>query len=247
MEFGVLGPVALWRPRAAQSLTAPKLRALLALLLVEEAPVPSSQLHQLLSEHVAPESAGTTHVAVHRLRRWLDRHGGHRINRGAAGYRLEIDADLVDAGRFRRLVRPAPLGDPASAPEVRIERLVTALSLWRGPVVADAPSQLRNLAAVRRLEQIRRDATVELVELCLLTRTPDRALAIVEETAGATPYDERMQALLAMTLAACGRQVEALRLIADHRRTLADELGIEPGTHLREAQVRILRQDLVGV
>lgn len=234
MEFGVLGSLALWRPQAPQDLTAPRLRALLAVLLLAEAPVPHDRLRELLLGPTV-HSSGSVHVAVHRLRRWLDTNGGHRILSGADGYRLDVAPELIDAGHFRRLIRQSS-----------IESLASALSLWRGQAVADAPAAVRNMHAVRRLDQARRDTTVELAETCLATGSPERALPLVLETAAASPYDERMQGVLAVTLAACGCRVEALRLLARQRRILADEFGVDPGPHLREAQSRILRPDLGG-
>src|SRR4029079_2390924 len=46
-----------------------------------------------------------------------------------------------------------------------------------------------------------------------------------------------------LALYRAGRQVEALDVYQDARRTLVDELGIEPGRELRELHQTILRQD----
>ncbi|GIF15011.1 AfsR/SARP family transcriptional regulator [Actinoplanes teichomyceticus] len=239
LRFGVLGPLALWSDGAGDTLTAPKLRGLLTLLLLDSAPVPAARARSVLDEDERRrDSTGALHVAVHRLRRWLVQHGGHRLDLEPAGYRLTVAGGEVDAQRFRRLLAAARGGtDPAE----RAEHLMRALALWRGPVGADAPCAVRRQYAARQLERLRRQATVALADTCLEAGLADRALPLIERAAAESPYDERAQSLFALSLAACGLPAEALQVIEGTRRTLATELGIDPGPHLRDAQLRILR------
>src|SRR5689334_7170197 len=143
MEFGVLGPLAVWRPSPAGPLTAPKLRGLLLLLLVEDEPVPAAQLLELFRG--APS---TMHVSVHKLRRWLRLQGDHRLDLTVHGYRVDIDPGLVDAGEFRRRLAAA---EAAADRPTRIDLLRSALVLWRGRIGARAPVAVQQRAAVRRL------------------------------------------------------------------------------------------------
>ena len=57
------------------------------------------------------------------------------------------------------------------------------------------------------------------------------------------PLRERLQGQLVLTLYRSGRQADALAAYADARRTLLDELGLEPGRPLQELQRAILAQD----
>jgi DNA-binding SARP family transcriptional activator len=230
LEFGVLGPLRLWRPGADATLTAPRLRGLLTLLLAEPDPVPVAQAGVAVGGRGAP---GAVHVAVHRLRRWLAAHGGHRLELTPAGYRLDVPAETVDAGRFRAVISAGRGTDT----------LLAALELWRGPAAADAPQSIRQRYAVRTLDRTRRDATTEVATRCLSDGTPQLSLPAVERLAGSAPLDELAQSLHALTLAACGLQAEALDVIARTTRLLADELGVDPGRHLAEARLRVLRQD----
>jgi DNA-binding SARP family transcriptional activator len=244
MEFGVLGPLTVWRASPAGPFTAPKLRALLLLLLVEGGPVPADQLLEVFrcrpgGDRGAPS---TMHVSVHKLRRWLRAHGGHGLDLTAHGYTVDVDPALVDAGQFR--LRLAAAGG-ADATGDRIDLLLSAVSLWRGPIGVDAPVAVQQRAAVRRLETLRENAVLDLADACLAAGVPEPALPHLDDLARRSPFDERIQARLALALAAGGRQADALAVITATRRLLVDELGIGPGPQLREAQLRILRQRVV--
>ena len=57
------------------------------------------------------------------------------------------------------------------------------------------------------------------------------------------PFHERFHAQRMLALYRAGRQSDALEAYHDARRTLIDELGIEPGPELRRLEEQILRQD----
>ena len=57
------------------------------------------------------------------------------------------------------------------------------------------------------------------------------------------PSRERLRGQLMLALYRCGRQAEALAAYQEARRTLVDELGLEPGPELREFEAAILRQE----
>ena len=57
------------------------------------------------------------------------------------------------------------------------------------------------------------------------------------------PLRERLRAQQMLALYRSGRQAEALAAFQTFRRMLADELGIEPSTSLRELERRMLQQD----
>jgi class 3 adenylate cyclase len=57
------------------------------------------------------------------------------------------------------------------------------------------------------------------------------------------PLRERLRAQLVLALYRSGRQADALAAYQEARRTLVDELGVEPGYELTELNRRILNQD----
>ena len=71
------------------------------------------------------------HGHVSRLRKLL---GDDVLLTTPSGYRLAVEADQVDSGRFRSMVAQAQREKVAS---VRSSLLRKALGLWRGPALAD--------------------------------------------------------------------------------------------------------------
>ena len=57
------------------------------------------------------------------------------------------------------------------------------------------------------------------------------------------PLRERLWELLMLALYRAGRQAEALRGYTEIRDRLVSELGLDPGSALRELETRILVQD----
>ena len=67
-------------------------------------------------------------------------------------------------------------------------------------------------------------------------------LAELEALIGEHPYREGLRAQQMLALYRCDRQAEALQAYQDARRSLVEELGLEPGKRLRELERAILAQ-----
>jgi predicted ATPase len=65
----------------------------------------------------------------------------------------------------------------------------------------------------------------------------------VSELLSRAPLRERLREQLVLALYRAGRQGDALRACEDARRTLVDQLGIDPGPELRDLERRVLQQD----
>ncbi|MGV9375871.1 BTAD domain-containing putative transcriptional regulator [Nonomuraea sp. NPDC003707] len=172
-------------------------------------------------------SANALQSLVSRTRRLV---GHAAIESHPAGYRLAVDADDVDVSRFERL---AGTGGIAA--------LRQAEGLWRGPALADlAGLPFADNAAVR-LDELRLSAAEDRLELELCAGND--VLAELGPLAAAHPLRERLQGLLMRALYAAGRQADALDAYERTRRTLSEELGVDPSAELAELHLSILRHD----
>jgi DNA-binding SARP family transcriptional activator len=167
------------------------------------------------------------------------------VGRGALvaageGYRLEVDPDAVDAHRFEQLLDHAIGHASAGRHPDALSASEGALALWRGEPYADLPeSEVARAESTRLLERRAHAEELRLRALLDLGRH-EPGVAVGEQLVAASPLRERRWALLMEALAGAGRQADALRSYQRARATLVNELGIEPGSDLRQLEARIL-------
>ena len=220
-----------------------KQRALLALLLLHaNETVSRDRLIDELWGEVWTASAGhrlETHIS--RLRKTLELDG--RLVSGRGGYVLEVDPMLIDTHVFERLLeegrREAAAGRTADAARTLRE----ALSLWRGGALADLAYEPFARSEIERLEELRVAAIEERVDLELALGGHREVVAELDAMVAKHPLRERLRGQLMLALYRSGRQAEALEAYQQFRRTLSEELGLEPGPAIRELELSILARD----
>ncbi len=189
----------------------------------------------------SPEHAhAALRVNVARLRKAVPR---SVLATRSPGYTIHVQPDELDLHRFERLVDEGrsllARGQAADASE----RLGDALSLWRGPALADFAYERFAQAAIARLEEIRLAALEFRIDADLALGRHDDVVGELEALVAGHPLRERLRMLLMTALYRSGRQAEALDVYQDARRVLVDELGIDPSPTLQELELAILRQD----
>jgi predicted ATPase/DNA-binding SARP family transcriptional activator len=240
-EFRLLGPLEVVGDGAAIALGSPKQRALLAeLLLSRGAAVPRERLVDALWGERPPASAlNSLQIYVHGLRRAV---GADRVETRGSAYRVRVEPDELDLARFERLLARGRRALDEGAAAEAAERLAAALDLWRGEPLGDlGDSPVRQAAAA--LEELRRQAVELWVDARLALGEDEEVIPLLEQVVGEEPYRERAREQLITALYRAGRQQDALDAYQDARRTLADDLGVEPGPALRELERAILRHD----
>ncbi|NBE81268.1 AfsR/SARP family transcriptional regulator [Micromonospora rubida] len=246
MRWSVLGPVQVTAEGRILAIDRPQQRAVLALLLLDaDRLVSTGQLVTALWADDPPATARTqVQVCVSRIRAALRAEGAADllVTQGG-GYRLTVRGTELDLTEFTATVEQAHAEEAAGRPAEAARLLRAGLALWRGPALAGAAGAFVATAAAgldeQRLAAHERLAAVELG----LGRCTGVAHAL-RPLVAAHPLREPLVARYLLALAGCGQQAAALRLYAETRRQLVDELGVEPGAELAEAHLRVLRGEV---
>ena len=250
MDFRILGPLEVHDGARALALGGTRQRALLALLLLHANEVVANDrlLEELWGAERVDDATKTLQVAVSRLRRALaaggpPERGGELLVTQPPGYKLCVEAGELDVQRFEAQAQSGrealAFGDAALARE----RLVGALSLWRGPPLSDLEYESFAQAEIARLEELRTAALEDRIAADLELGRHADVIAELHELAQRHPLRERVREQLMLALYRSGRQADALEVFMSARAALTGDLGIEPGRELRELQEAILRQD----
>jgi class 3 adenylate cyclase len=239
VEFQILGPLKVVDGGRDLTPARPKQRALLAMLLLHrEEVVPGGQLIEALWGETPPGSAQTAlHGHVSSLRKLL---GPDRIRTRPPGYLLHVLPGELDLARFEALLADTlPRADPVE----RSAGLREALALWRGEPLADLRYEAFAQAEIARLEEVRLAALEDRIDADLALGRDRELVAELEGLVGAYPFRERLRGQLMLALYRSGRQADALHVFQSGRRSLVEELGIEPGGALQQLERLILNQD----
>lgn len=246
MNFRILGSLEAVAGAATADLGTPKQRALLAILLLHAGEIVSVDrlVESLWPERPPRTAAHSIQIYVSELRKALaPLAAGDLIATRQPGYQLQASDDAIDARQFERLVdegmRHLQAGErPAGAAMLR-----SALTLWRGPVLADFAFEEFAQPYIRRLNDRHLDAIEELAAVELAAGLISDALSLVEAAIREDPLRERSREILMLALYRAGRHAEALRTYQRLRKLLVEELGLDPSPALQQLQQRILLHD----
>ncbi|RBQ14681.1 hypothetical protein DP939_39440 [Spongiactinospora rosea] len=242
--FGILGSLAVVIGGRQVSITATKQRIVLTTLLLHVNQYVSGER---LIEHIWPDemprdaqAALRTHIA--RLRQVLgdDQGGAGLIRTRDHGYLIELGGADIDVVQFRDLVGRAGLAADA---DTEISLLHQALALWRGPALADVPSEPLRRVHADGLDEERMRALERWLELGLLAGRHEQLVGELKTASASHPLRERLWGQLMLALYRCGRQAEALQAYRTIGSLLREELGVDPGDELRHLHQSILHAD----
>ncbi|MGZ6563240.1 MAG: BTAD domain-containing putative transcriptional regulator [Solirubrobacteraceae bacterium] len=250
MEFRILGPLEVVEEGHPLALAAGKQRALLAILLLRANEVVSSDelIDSLWGERPPASAPKSIQIYVSQLRKII---GGPRDEAGRNGilitrphgYELHVEPGELDLHRFDRLLQEGRDALEAAQPADAAAKLREALSLWRGPALADFTYEPFARPEIARLEEIRLVALEDRIEADLALGRHANLIGELEAQVTKHPLRERLRGQLMLALYRSGRQAEALELYQQTRRLLRDELGLEPSPALQELERAILRHD----
>ena len=242
----VFGGIGVIDAGAPVSIGGPRQRRLLALLAIRPGAVVSIDW---LAEHLwddadRPEAtAPALRTYVSRLRSSLPESLRDWIETEPSGYRLAAPAEAIEHIRFAdlraRARRARDVGDPQEAHRLLDE----ALAMWRG----DPFRELEDLDWARSdIERLRLDRLEMLEERWESDLALGRHTQIIGELAAFTAeHGMRDRAIrqYALALHRSGRTDEALRVVDDHRRRLAEESGLDLSAQTAELEQALLEGD----
>jgi DNA-binding SARP family transcriptional activator len=242
-EYGILGPVEVRRNGDVIELSRPKLRALLAVLLLDaDRVVPRDRLiDSLWGDEPPPTVDAALHTLVSQLRKAL---GSDAVVRRAPGYLLSLNGDSLDLARFDDLHDRGREALEAGQNPLAAELLSQALDLWRGEPLADCmldDAVRTSLAA--RLESHRLAALEDRFDAELAAGHHGQVVGDLERLVVEYPIRERLRGQLMLALYRSGRQSDALSVYRAGHAALVGGLGITPSPKLRALERAILQHD----
>ncbi len=247
MRFRILGPLEVWDDDRLLVLGGPQQRALLALLLLDANRVVSADrlVGHLWGETPPSTARGLLQGCVAQLRRTL------RTGQGASarqplltrspGYLVDLRPGELDLDRFTELDRAAraAVGTGPAGWEEAASLWSEALALWRGPALDDVTLEACRTQAAA-LEERRLAVLEERIDADLRLGRCAGLVGELHTLVRAHPLRERLWAQLMLALYGADRQADALAAYQELRRTLVDQLGVEPGGSVRALQQAIL-------
>ncbi|MEU7721808.1 AfsR/SARP family transcriptional regulator [Streptomyces tibetensis] len=247
MEFsvGLLGILELHFGEIFCVPSAPKPKKVLALLLVYcNQIVPVADLVDELWEDQPPPSAKTTlQTYILTLRRLLQRAdpaAGECLVTAGPGYMLRIPDDAFDLYSFDQLAKQGreaiSQGDDAGG----VILLRRALAQYRGRVLADVDTGQLLSAHTTRLEELRLTNLGLCIDAEMRLGRHQELLDELATLAAHHRFHENLHAQYMRALWRSGRRSCALDVYKRLRRSLANELGMEPAWFLQQLQSAIL-------
>jgi YVTN family beta-propeller protein len=248
VEFRILGPLEVVRDGNVVPLRRPRLRALLAVLLLHANQVVSTDtlIDALWGETPPRNAVNALQTAVSRLRKQLldgDDGAGELIRTRPRGYVIEVGPNDLDLARFERLVRHGQDELRGGRPEAAAHILREALATWRGRALADLTPEGFLQREAGRLEEERIAALELRIDADLACGRHAALVGELEAIVAQHPFRERLRGQLMVALYRSGRQAEALAVYRNCRSLLANELGIEPSRALQGLERSILLHD----
>jgi DNA-binding SARP family transcriptional activator len=242
MDFRILGPLEVWHAGRELLLAGRRPRALLAVLLLHPNAVVSADrlIDELWGEDSLEHAAAALKVVVCRLRKALL---PDVVTTKSPGYVVRVGPDELDLDLFERLVDEGRELLARGLAAEASERLRDALSLWRGPPLADFTYESFARTAITRLDELRLAAMELRIDADLSVGRHDELVGELEVLVSEQPHRERLRMYLMTALYRSGRQADALHAYEDARQILVEEFGVRPCRALQDLVRAILRQD----
>lgn len=243
MDFYVLGPLRVVAAGRDITPSAPKIRELLALLLLcrNSLVQADSIINELWGEAPPSTALSTLQTYIYKLRKIFDDESALRTN--PFGYSLVVPDGNVDVSRFEMLCQEGKAALDDKKPEQASRVLAEALAMWRGPALSDVAHGQTVTAHVVRLEEMRLRALELRLDADLRLGLHREVVPELKEVTLRHPLHEELHSRLMIALHRSGRRSEALEAYRRLRESLVDELGLEPSDKIVQLHSALLSSD----
>jgi SARP family transcriptional regulator, regulator of embCAB operon len=247
VRYEIMGPVRVIDGEGQRTIKAQKVEILLAVLLVRYNQVVAVDqlIREIWGEEPPRSVTAALYVYVSQVRKFLKRPGREDgpVLTKPPGYMLYLGSDGLDLCGFDKLVRDGREHFRSQNFETAGRIFENALSLCRGPLldgVCRGP-------ILRGFQTWFNEARLECMEMLMDARLAlgrhRELISDLYRLGTEHPLRETFHRQLMLALYRSDRQAEALQVYQRARRTLNDELGLEPGRALQEVQHAILTAD----
>ncbi len=238
VEFKVLGDIEARIGGRRINIGHARQRIVLAVFLIDlNRPIPADLLVERVWSNKPPHHARNALAGyVSRLRSLLADTSDAGLAREPAGYILTADPMCVDLQRFRDLVSKAR----ASSERAHAAELFDqALKVWADePFVSLDTPWLNDVRTALQAERF--SVELDRNDAALAVGKHAELLGEIAAAHATHPFDERLAGQLMMAQYRTGRQADALETYRRIRQRLVEDLGVDPGTALREIHHQIL-------
>lgn len=247
MKYELLGTLRLVDGENSTFISAQKLEILLVTLLVRADHVVTTDqlMGEIWGDRLPRRATAGLHVYISELRKLLHRAGrtdGPILTR-SPGYMLVRGDDDIDAETFLELTERARKHMREQRLEEACECFEAGLALWCGPVLGDIGIGPIVSSFATRLSETRTDCMEMLVDAQLQLGRHRELVGLLYSLTAENPLREAFHRQLMLALYRSERQADALKAYQSARKTLIDELGLEPCAPLQDLHRAILRAD----
>jgi DNA-binding SARP family transcriptional activator len=243
ITFSVLGSLMLRSSGADVDLPGALPGRTLALLLARAGrPLPVEVIADQLWHGAPPRTARKSiQVIIHRLRRMTGLRD--RLVLSESGYLLRLAESECDALAFESAIaRATRLYEDGDLPAAEL-LFARALDMWRGPPFAGVDDVPMVRDESQRLTGLRLAAWENHADTALRLGRHYGVIAELARMVAANPFRERLRGQLMLALYRSGRVAEALQEYRSARASIAEELGVEPGSGLQDLHCQMLNRD----
>jgi SARP family transcriptional regulator, regulator of embCAB operon len=245
LSFNILGALEVVGNDCQDIRAAPKVRNVLALLLVRAGRVVDvdSFIQELWGDDPPRSAVTTVQTYICHIRKKLERDTGPNpaaLVTMSPGYALKLGDAVLDARRFQDLTNQGQrLLENGQAAEAAIA-LREALALWRGRALANVSAGPLLAGYVAHLEDTRIRALELRIHADIELGRSRELIPELRSLVAAYPLNEWMHGRLIDALHRAGRRGEALAAYQSVRVLLRNELGLEPSPELQRLQRAVL-------